>query len=231
MAQYEPQYWFFELVIMLWKCIMTGALCIIAPKSAVQPLFAVCFQLGLLCVLLKTAPYKEDIDDYASFISSFSLMFILLMGSALYANQHYPKERALNGETLSAVLMLFTIGSVVTQVTLMFPKCFPDTASRITTWCYRVRTTAPMSRRKDQSSGAQGCRDDIKTSAVVGVREVSLEEKRSSCSPAELKGGKMQVVVEMTGGKNIPLNHRLHFRVQDYHQGVEKFSAAQEMSL
>ncbi len=182
---------------------MTGALCIIGPNSAVQPLVAVCLQLTLLCVLLRAAPYKEDIDDYASFISSFSLLMIVLMAFAMYANQHYPEVKALNGETLSTTLMLFTIGSAVVQVILMFPKCFPGTASRLVAAC---------------------CRRGNKSPTTNG-----LDEKQSRSRPAELEGAKMQVI-EMTTSPLEP-NRRLHLRLQMQGGHHRRFSAAKDMTL
>ncbi len=54
--QYEPQFYWFEVVIILHKCFMTGALVIIGENTTVQPLAATLFQLGFLLTVLKLSP-------------------------------------------------------------------------------------------------------------------------------------------------------------------------------
>jgi predicted outer membrane repeat protein len=55
-SQYEPQFWWFEVAIIMHKMLMTGALCVIGQGSTVQPLVAVLFELGYLLTVLKLAP-------------------------------------------------------------------------------------------------------------------------------------------------------------------------------
>ena len=47
-GNYEPQYWWFEVAIVVHKMFMTGMLCIIGQGSPMQPLVAILFQLVFL---------------------------------------------------------------------------------------------------------------------------------------------------------------------------------------
>ena len=61
------------MVVILHKIIMTGALCVTAQGSSLQLLIAVLTQQFYMLLVLKTAPYEEDTEDWTSFISSFCL--------------------------------------------------------------------------------------------------------------------------------------------------------------
>ena len=92
MSPVQPQYWWFEVLIILHKCFMTGALCVIGENST-KPLIAVLFQLAFLLIVLKTAPYEEDDDDLSSFISSLAIVLTCLCGFALSASRANCKSR------------------------------------------------------------------------------------------------------------------------------------------
>ena len=55
-SSYEPKYYYFEVLIIVHKCFMTGALVIIGENSTVQPLVATLFELCYLLVVLKLSP-------------------------------------------------------------------------------------------------------------------------------------------------------------------------------
>jgi hypothetical protein len=60
-SQYEPQFWWFEVAIILHKMLMTGALCVIGQGSTVQPLVAVLFELMYMLTVLKLAPVRFSV--------------------------------------------------------------------------------------------------------------------------------------------------------------------------
>ena len=55
-SNFEPRYYWFEIVNVLHKMLMTGAIVVIAPGTAAQPLVAMLFQLFYLLLVLKLAP-------------------------------------------------------------------------------------------------------------------------------------------------------------------------------
>jgi len=54
----EPKYWYFEIIIIMHKCIMTGAMVIVENGSPTQPLVAMLIQLMFMLLVLKLAPCK-----------------------------------------------------------------------------------------------------------------------------------------------------------------------------
>jgi hypothetical protein len=82
-TQYEPQYWYFECIIIMHKMLMTGALCVIGTGTSMKPLVAILFQLFFLLLVLKLAPYEDDDDDLSSLLSSLAITLTCLLGFAL----------------------------------------------------------------------------------------------------------------------------------------------------
>merc|ERR1712028_51419 len=82
-TQYEPKYWYFEIIIILHKCIMTGAMVIVENGTPLQPLVALLIQMMFLLIVLKLAPYNDDLDDWSSFVCSLALTLTTLAGFLL----------------------------------------------------------------------------------------------------------------------------------------------------
>ena len=61
-TQYESKYYWFEVLIIIHKCFMTGALCVIGKNSTVQPLVATLFQLIFLLTVLKLSPVSGEMS-------------------------------------------------------------------------------------------------------------------------------------------------------------------------
>ena len=57
-SQYERDYYYFELVILLLKMTMTGAMCIVQPGTVLQILYAFFVLSIYMLVILKSAPFK-----------------------------------------------------------------------------------------------------------------------------------------------------------------------------
>merc|ERR1711865_1301368 len=79
----EPKYWYFEIIIIIHKCIMTGAMVIVKNGTPLQPLIAMLIQIIFLLVVLKMAPYNDDLDDWSSFVCSLALTLTTLAGFLL----------------------------------------------------------------------------------------------------------------------------------------------------
>jgi hypothetical protein len=76
--QYEPDYWWFELVILVNKTIMCGGLVLFSPGTPSQVLFAVIIMLFHLLLTLKTAPYQNQSEDWSSVASALGLTLIYI---------------------------------------------------------------------------------------------------------------------------------------------------------
>ena len=78
--QYENNFWFFEIVVMIVKQIMTGALGILKPGTPIQVGLAVLTMFMYLMFLLRFTPFKQDADDMLAFISTLATLFIAMIG-------------------------------------------------------------------------------------------------------------------------------------------------------
>ena len=82
-SSYEQKYYWFEVLIMMHKCFMTGALVVIGENSTIQPLVGSLFQLGFLLCVLKLSPYSSNDDDLSAFVSSLTLYLTMVGGMVM----------------------------------------------------------------------------------------------------------------------------------------------------
>ena len=102
----EPKFWYFEIIIIMHKCIMTGAMVVVENGTPMQPLVATFIQLMFLLVVLKMAPYNDDLDDWSSFVCSFALTLTTLGGFLLMISKQRSEDPVLSVELLTTLLMV-----------------------------------------------------------------------------------------------------------------------------
>ena len=130
--QYEPEYWWFELVVMLNKTIMCGGLVVLSPGSPSQVFFGVLFMMFHLLVVLKLSPFLHDSEDVSSVAASLGLTLIYIgalmqMFQTTFENMEDEDEGVgkYNEQNLSYigifldVLPLLCIGSVIVIIVVM----------------------------------------------------------------------------------------------------------------
>jgi hypothetical protein len=80
---YDPEYYWFETLIMIQKALLTGGLVLVAPGSSTQILVGLVIALTFYTVLLKTQPYAGNAEDTMQSIATASTVMTLLIGFAL----------------------------------------------------------------------------------------------------------------------------------------------------
>ena len=65
------------------KCVMTGGMVIVGNGTPTQPLVAMIIQMIFLLIVLKMAPYNDDLDDWSTFVCSLALTLTTLAGFLL----------------------------------------------------------------------------------------------------------------------------------------------------
>ena len=108
--QFEPSFWFFELIIITQKMIMTGALSVVAQGSPLQLLMAVMFMLGFTLITLKLSPFRKSADDLMSFIVSLAITLDSLAGFVLLMDR---EGEHFDAATIEALLMAMNISVLV----------------------------------------------------------------------------------------------------------------------
>ena len=116
--QYENEYWFFEIVVMLVKQIMTGALGILKPGTPIQAGLAVLTMFIYLMVLLRFTPFRSSADDMLAYISTLATLFIAMIGLFLKLDEQSEREeRNFDPEIMGTLLVAITV--VVTFLTIL----------------------------------------------------------------------------------------------------------------
>ena len=117
-ATYDADYWYFEVVIMNLKMLMTGALCLAMPGSPVQPVIAIFFLCSLLLVVLKTAPFRMQADDWMSFSTTLAMLITTFVGLLLMYDVN-AKTKTFAPDTLGILLLIMNATVMATQAILI----------------------------------------------------------------------------------------------------------------
>ena len=84
---------------------MTGAMVVVENGTPTQPLVAMLIQLMFLLVVLKMAPYNDDLDDWSSFVCSFALTLTTLGGFLLMISKQGSEDPVISVELLTTLLI------------------------------------------------------------------------------------------------------------------------------
>ena len=197
--QYEPKYWWFELVILLNKTIMCGGLVILSPGSPSQVLCGVLFMMFHLLVVLKLSPFEHDSEDVSSVAASLGLTLIYIGALMKMLEDVY---KTLNGAeqddrvNMSYIgvaldmLPLVCVGVVVGIVVVM--DC------GVYACCCEKKKGKGKGKGKKEKRGGETENHQVKeiqlsgvggSSAVVGQCKKSSGAKKTTILPAPMVGG------------------------------------------
>ena len=93
---------------------MTGAMCVIAPGSSLQLLVAVLVTLMYMLLVLKTAPYEEDSEDYTSFVACLTLTLTTVGGLLLITD--IGKTPTYESTLLGGLLVGMAVSCIVVEI-------------------------------------------------------------------------------------------------------------------
>ena len=101
--QYERKYWWFEIVSIFKKMLLTGPMVIIASGSSVQIVIALMVVLIFMLMMLKLAPFEDDADDWLSFLTSFQMLVTLIAGLLIKTDN--PTNPTYDSETTGIIII------------------------------------------------------------------------------------------------------------------------------
>ena len=123
---YNADDWYFEVVEMARKMILTGGLVLITPGSAVQTLLGICVCAAYLCVQINSQPFKSPRENNLCQMTAWQLFGTLLIGLwittakfAAEAGGDVAESNPYEEGVASAILLIlyfFTLAVVVTMV-------------------------------------------------------------------------------------------------------------------
>ena len=169
MIQDEPKYWWFELAILLNKTMMCGGLVVLNPGSPIQIVCAILIMLFHLLLVLKTAPYERDSEDWTAFLSSLGLT-LTYVGALIKMLQEQRREEYDSNELdyANTALNILPIACVSIVVLIMV---FVDCGL----WnCIRGKKGLKDGKRESKGNGS-----------LTQVQPVNVEENQRQQSELE----------------------------------------------
>ena len=136
--QYEPKYWWYELVEILKKMLMTGALCVVTPGSPLQLVTAIIIMTVSMVMVLKMAPYSNSTDDWMSFLSNCALV-VTTFGGLLIIMDGAEKGKNNFDSLLIGLILLWVNGTVLVLDCLLSCQSFSFT-QKITSTIAKSKT-------------------------------------------------------------------------------------------
>jgi hypothetical protein len=91
------------MAVMIEKMVMTGAMCVVAQGSSVQLLIAILVMQFYMLLVLKTAPYEANSEDWSAFIVCVALTLTTIGGFALFTDD--PTQRTYESTVLTIILI------------------------------------------------------------------------------------------------------------------------------
>ena len=83
---FKPRFWWFEVIIIVYKAILVGVLSVVAPHTPLQLFLALLICIAYMLLVLKAAPYITQNLDTLSFLCSLSLSSTMLIGALKSTN-------------------------------------------------------------------------------------------------------------------------------------------------
>ena len=129
---YEPylhKYYYWDVIDMMRKMIMTGGLILVATGSSAQLLLAEIITLSYMLFVLKLMPYHSHHDDLLSFVTSLQIMLTLMLAFALKTDTLDSENGSTSGSSSSKstydsrVMGLLMTGLTVSAIICML-FCF-----------------------------------------------------------------------------------------------------------
>ena len=203
-VQYEEEYWFFEVFVVLEKMILTGGMCLVADGSAVQTLTALMVSFFYMMVVLKTGPFLHDNDDVLSFVTSLQLVLTFLGALVLQMDQSIAKAQMelveLKNTTQSAMgnsaesmqhfdqtfIGYFLIVINVLCLVLMVFSLVAAVAPMVKEYCCKKRTPNSNTKVNPDNGGVPGAAElhfidtKNKKNKKVAAEEDDEDEKKST---------------------------------------------------
>ena len=182
-VQYEEEYWYFEVFVILEKMILTGGMCLVADGSAIQTLTALMVSFFYMMVVLKTGPFLHDNDDVLSFVTSLQLVLTFLGGLVLQM------DMGKNGESMQhfdqTFIGYFLIVINVLCLILMVFSLVAAVAPMVKEYCCKKKNpnnNTKVNPEKGDEGGGEAGSGETNADGVVtwttGVRAEEVDKKK-----------------------------------------------------
>ena len=118
--QYEPKYWYWEILVIFYKMLLTGAISVFEPGTTLQIVAAIAIVVANMLFTLKVAPFADQTDDWLAFLTSLQL-FVTLFGGMLLSTTNSEWNEGGMG-TFLVVINSFGFICMLLSIIAMHPR-------------------------------------------------------------------------------------------------------------
>ena len=191
---YRPTTWFWEVVVMMRRLVLTGAI-VVLPRGSVSQCTVGIFMCILAVILQQTyRPYIEPTENIVAFLVEVNL--IILIYIVLLFSLNATTLDGLQGDSISVILLILTVLVIGLGITLMIiTTCYPPERDQFETGALVVATAA-----RSKSTASQGGlgRPTLGLGATATFRDWENQRQKSSFfSSSEAEDGADEAGVEM----------------------------------
>jgi hypothetical protein len=174
-ADYNPDAYYFDLVDMLRRLLLTGGLIILGESSNTQIFLGALICMAWLCLVLAKRPYRAFWDNALSVASSSGLLLVILSGMALeiyrltpaYAQDPYQRH------AFGAIMMVASVFVIVSAAGIIFMS-IPFVRDRVCAKC--AERCGGKGGGKGGKGGKRGKREERERRERRGGREYKQEQ-------------------------------------------------------
>ena len=159
--QYEPRFWYWEIVVIVKKMMLTGAMTVIAPGTSLQIVIALLIVLINMLLVLKLAPFVDEADDWLSFLTSFQMLTTLLGGLIMAMDTTEANSRTYTDPDSMGSLLVFvnSLGFIAFAISLLV--LHPKVRARVDAYFERKEEadSVSLTKVKPDARGSEGAAD------------------------------------------------------------------------
>ncbi len=116
---YKKSFWYWEVIEMIRKMLLTGGMVLVAPGSSSQILWAEIVCLIYLLLVLKAAPFQNNTDDWLAFAASLQLFFVFMSAFALKTDSS-DSSAVYEPAAMGVCLCITSIGVILLGIVVLF---------------------------------------------------------------------------------------------------------------
>ncbi len=117
---YEPRYWYFEVLELLRKFFLSGVSLIFMPGTVSQSVFSVLVTLCAAVAYLKVQPFLNASDDRVSTVAQWAL-FVQLFAGLLLQMQDIASSSAAGPSSFASSFDTLALGQFIAVVIMVVP--------------------------------------------------------------------------------------------------------------
>jgi hypothetical protein len=164
---------------MLNKCLLTGAMCTIAPGTPLQLLVAVFVCLCYLLAIVYASPFKGKLEDYLATITSLCLLVSLILGLTIIMDDD-PLDKNFDINTLGLILVALNTVPLVGLVVFIVQICVYGPHVMLVEASEMGRSINFLDSKKGRRKGANLSKTNLQSQHhYMKKRSLSLDQVRT----------------------------------------------------